>query len=507
MSDGRRLTGLAIALSCASSICSACSNGTSGKDAGIDAGPGCSSNTDCDGGQVCASVDGGRPECEGCTTNGQCLPQQSCSPGQQVCVYLPGWGDQCVLNANCALGQFCVQGLCVGQSQVTFCTNDNCPTGLRCNTANLVCEQNLGCLSNSDCPTDESCNMGTRDCQPTCTAATIAQICQPTQQCVNSICVDCTSDANCGPGITCNVAEGKCEGAGTCFTNGDCPAGQVCDLATNSCGSTPPPCLSDDDCASTQVCDATTGSCVSATCQTDVFYPNVSQGEAAPIQAGESYTGLSLCNGADAGTQQSWFSISLQSGDIIQVTIEADVTGCGYTFDVELQQGDGTILANGNLVIDQTVPADGTYYLVMSDGDPSCSYGFSTLVSHGAPCPANPYAPNGDAAQAAPLDGGVDIGPIWLCAGEQDWYLTALPTAPTGQGLTVTLGCDPTQGPLTLTLYDSDGTTQLAQNDEGVATETATATASSGGRVFVVVTGDGRDSNAYTLSLSSGDGG
>jgi Cys-rich repeat protein len=480
----------------------ACSSGKSGsKDGGSDAGGGCQSSADCDGGLVCGSVDGGVAHCEGCTTNGQCLPDQSCSATQAICVFLPGWGNQCVLNGNCALGQFCVQGLCV--SQATPCTNNNCPTGQRCNQQNQVCEQNLGCFSSSDCPQDQSCNTGTRDCQPTCTAATTAQICQPTQMCVNSICVDCTSNANCGPGITCNVAEGKCEGAGTCFTNSDCPAGQVCDLATHSCGATLPPCLSNDDCDSTQVCDPTTGACVPATCQTDVFYPNVDQSEAAEIQTGESYNNLSLCD-TDAGPQQSWFSVDLQSGDIIQVTIDAATTGCGYTFDVELVQGDGTILANGNLEIDQTVPADGTYYLVMSDGDPSCGYGFSTLVSEGQPCPANPYAPDGDAAQAAPLDGGVSIGPIWLCAGQQDWYLAALPV---GQTLTATLGCDPTQGPLTLTLYDSNGTTQLAQNDDGVSTEAATATQSSGGRVFVVVTGDGRDSNAYTLSLSGGGGG
>ena len=96
------------------------------------------------------------------------------------------------------------------------------------------------------------------------------------------------------------------------------------------------------------------------------------------------------------------------------------------------------------------------------------------------------------------------IGPVWLCAGEQDWYVAALPP---GQSLTATLGCDPTQGPLTLTIYDSDGTTQLAQNNQGIPTETATTSGATGGRVFLVVTGDGRDSNAYTLSLSGGGGG
>ena len=188
----------------------ACSNGKGGKDGGGDAGPGCRSNADCDGGLICGSVDGGLAKCEGCTTNGQCLPQQGCSPTQHVCDYLPGWGNQCVLNGDCTLGLFCMQGLCV--SQVTPCTNNHCPTGLRCNQQNQVCEQDLGCASNNDCPANQTCNTGTRACQPTCTAATAAQICQPTQKCVGSICVDCTSNADCGPGITCNVAEGKCRG-------------------------------------------------------------------------------------------------------------------------------------------------------------------------------------------------------------------------------------------------------------------------------------------------------
>ncbi|MHB8417787.1 MAG: hypothetical protein ACYDCL_06910 [Myxococcales bacterium] len=480
-------------------------SGHTGDGGGGDGGPSCLASSDCDGGLVCLASDGGAGQCGPCATNGQCAPQQQCDPGAHGCVFLPGWGDQCSLNGDCSLGQFCKQGLCVTGSQVTVCTNGNCPTGQRCNQANQVCEQDLGCLGNSYCPAGESCNLGTRACQPTCTAADAAQICQPAQRCVNSICVDCTSDADCGPGIQCNVAEGRCEGAGTCFTTGDCPAGEVCNLATNSCGATPPPCLSNDDCPANQLCDPSVAQCVPVACQHDVFYPNGTAATAAPIQAGVTYSNLELCNGADAGQQQSWFSLQLQSGDRIQATVNADATGCGYTFDVQLRDGNGTILADGNLVIDQTVAASASYDLRMTDGDPQCSYGFGTLVSHGTPCPPNPYAPNADATQAAPLaldGGGAALGPVWLCAGSQEWYVVALPA---GESLTANLGCDPTQGPLTLTLYDGDGVTELAQDARGLENESATATPSAG-RIYVVVTGDGLDSNAYTLSLTAGGG-
>ncbi len=489
------LLGLAWAAGCSGSK-------TSPGDAGHDAGPGCATSADCDGGLVCSAADGGPGQCGPCTTNGQCPPQEDCDPGSHACAFLPGWGNQCVLNGDCSLGQFCKQGLCVAAAQITPCTRGNCPQGQRCNQANQVCEQDLGCFSDAYCPQGESCNLGTRACQPSCTAATATQVCQPTQKCVDSICVDCTQNSDCGPGIQCNVAEGRCEGAGTCFTNADCPAGEVCNLATQACGAVPPPCLSNDDCPAGQLCDPTLSQCVTVACQHDVFYPNGSQATAAPIQAGASYSNLMLCNDGDGGQQQSWFSLPLESGDRLQVTIGADATGCGYTFDVQLRGGDGSILADGNLVLDQTVATTGTYFLRMTDGDARCGYGFGTLVAHGQPCPPNPFAPNGDAQQAAPLDAGASIGPVWLCAGAQQWYVIA-PAA--GTSVTANLGCDPTQGPLTLTLYDGNGITQLAQDARGLANESATATPSAG-RLYVVVTGDGQDSNAYTLSLSPGGG-
>ena len=467
-------------------------------DAGLDAGPVCHSRADCPGGQICSGVDGGPGGCLACTTNGQCRPQESCNPATHACAFLPGWGDQCVLNGDCPLGELCQQGLCAAPSQVTVCTRNSCPTGERCNIPNQVCEQDLGCFSDADCPPAEACNPGSRACVPSCTAATAAQVCDPAQRCVGGICVDCTRDADCGPGLTCDIAAGRCGGVNACYSDGDCPAGELCNLATQACGPRPPPCASNDDCPATEVCEPSTGRCIAASCQPDVFDPNGNPAQAAPIQAGLSYSALTLCS----PSEQDWYSIGLQSGDRIQVTIDANTTGAGYSFLVQLRAADGAILASGNLVLDATVPQGGGYFLRMTDGDAQANYGFSVLVSHGTPCPTDPFDPNGSAAQAAPLDGG-SVGPIWLCAGQADWYEAALPS---GSSLTATLGCDPSQGPLGLTLLDGDGTTILGQDNRGLSTETVTATHSSGGRVFLEVTGDGQDSNAYTLSLADSGG-
>ncbi|MHB1844590.1 MAG: hypothetical protein ACYCWW_07125 [Deltaproteobacteria bacterium] len=473
-------------------------------DAGVDAGPRCHASADCDGGEICiGGADGGAGSCGPCRTNGDCLPDQQCAsaslgaaPG---CAFLPGWGDQCVLNGDCALGQFCKQGLCAAQANVTLCIRGNCPTGERCNQQNQVCEQDLGCQGDQDCAAGQACNPGTRACQPACSAATAAQVCDPTQKCVGELCVDCTTDADCGPGLTCDIAAGRCGGVNACFSNADCASGQVCDLATQACGSAPPPCASNDDCPAADICDVSTGRCGPAGCQPDVFEPNGTQAQAAPITAGLSYSGLTLCT----PSEQDWYSLPLQSGDRIEVTIDTATTGSGYSFDVQLRASDGTILSDGKLALDQTVASSGGYFLRMTDGDADTTYGFSTLVAHGSPCPASPYGSDGSAAQAAALDGGAS-GPVWLCAGEAQWYVASLPV---GSTLTATLSYDPTQGPLTLTVLDGDGTTILGQDQSGRPTETATASQSTNGRIYIEVTGDGRDSNSYTLSLSLGAGG
>src|SRR5262249_35821089 len=146
----------------------------------------CASRADCPTGKVCLVLppdggtdagaaappaDGGFGVCTFCTTNGVCQPQELCDADGGLCVFRPGFGNQCTLNSDCPLGgtpQYCVQGLCLPQSQVTFCQRGHCGAGQRCNVQNNVCEEDLGCFGDQDCLASEVCNLGTRECEPRC---------------------------------------------------------------------------------------------------------------------------------------------------------------------------------------------------------------------------------------------------------------------------------------------------------------------------------------------------
>jgi hypothetical protein len=468
-----------------------------------DAGPTCQVRADCPTGWICQAADagsdagadaGGANFCAHCTTNGQCQPDETCDPINLVCQFLPGWGNQCKLNGDCSLGQFCLQGLCAPPDKVTLCTMNKCPPKLRCQIQNQVCEQDLGCFSDADCTSDQVCNTATRLCELRCTPETVGSVCPAHWQCVNSRCVDCLSDADCGAGLTCNQAAGRCTSPSLCYTNADCPAGQVCNPVSQSCGPPPPPCKSNQDCLKTQVCDVTSGQCVSAACLPDLYDPNATLSAGAAIASNTAYKNLTLCG----PTEQDWFSINLQSGDLLYVNVTTDVTGAGYRFVVALVASNGAILTPtklGTLQVTATIATAGTYYLRMTSGDATAYYGFSVQVSHGQPCPPDAFDPNGTPLEAKTFDGGT--GPIYLCAGEEDWYLAAaLPAQP----FQATLVCDPTQGALALTLYDSDTTTVLDQKDLGLPTQTVTTTKPAGGPVYLKVSGDGRNTNSYQLS-------
>jgi len=475
-------------------LASACGSKSGPPDSGpLDAGFVCDSGAQCPAGEICKIPDGGTENaCLNCSTNGDCEAQQLCGDAG-LCAFRPGWGDQCVLNSACSAGQFCLQGLCMPANPDDLCQRGNCSPGLVCNVQNQVCEQNLGCTVNASCSATQICNPVTLDCEPRCDPSHPGLVCNPTQQCVADRCVDCTQDSNCGDaGLTCDVAAGLCTAPGLCYSDSVCPAGEVCNLATHTCGAVPAPCSSDDGCPQTEVCDVVTGACVSPTCEPDQFYPNQTMLTAAPIQIGASYTGLTLCGPND----QDWYSLPLLSGDQLQVTINTDVVGSGYSFDVKMLDESGVIIADGpKLILNGVAPVAETYFLKMTDGDPASTYGFSTLVAHGVTCPSNPFGDIGDPAEAAFIDGGV--GPIYLCAGQQDWFTVNVPTG----GLDVTLGCDPTQGALAITWALPDGGV-LQSSDNGASLQTILVPSGTPDPAYLEVTGDGQQNNAYTLSLT-----
>jgi hypothetical protein len=491
-------------LACAALIAlpMAVSAGCSGKNSGtLDSGPAdsgfvCDSGADCPAGEICKIPDGGSENaCLNCGTNGDCRPQQLCSDAG-LCLFRPGWGDQCTLNAQCSAGQFCVQGLCVAAKPSDLCQRGNCPQGQVCNVQNQVCEQNLGCTINASCSATQICNPVTLACEPRCDPNNPGLVCNPTQLCVQNRCVDCIQDSNCGDaGLTCNVAAGLCTAPGLCYSDAACPAGEVCNLATNTCGAVPPPCTSNDGCPLQEVCDLVTGACVSPNCLPDEFSQgtgNQTMANAAPIQAPGAFANLTLCGPND----QDWYSLPLLSGDTLQVTIDTNAVGAGYSFDAKMLDTSGVILADStSLLLTGVAPTTGTYLLQMTDGDPACMYGFRTLVAHGVTCPANPFGNIGDMANAAFIDGGV--GPIYLCAGQEDWFEVDVPVG----GLDVTLGCDPTHGPLAITAALADGGV-LTSSSSGTSTQTILVPNGTPDPAYLEITGDGQQNNAYTLTLA-----
>jgi hypothetical protein len=476
-----------------------------------DAG-GCASRADCPSGEVCLvpladggvdggiaqpPSDGGRGACTFCTTNGVCLPQELCAPDSGLCTFRTGWGANCKVNSDCPLGatpEYCVQGICTPQNQVTFCQRGHCNSGQRCNQVNSVCEQDLGCLGDQDCTAAEVCNLGTRACEPRCDPRDAGIVCSPVQQCVNSRCVDCTTNAQCGFGLSCDVVAGRCSAPGVCYSDADCPPGQFCNPASSTCGPPPPPCTSQGNCPTGYVCDVTLGQCTRGTCQPDAFDPNQTLATAAPVQANTSYSGLTLCGPSD----QDWFSIALKSGDTIQVTVNVEATGAGYSFATSLLDGLGHLVGPagqpGALALNRTVNQTATYYLQMTDGDTQAAYGFQTQVAHGPPCTST--YPNQSLATALPIDGGV--GPVILCPGLSDYYSVAYG----GVSLSASLSYD--QGIyFGLNILAANGSRVLASADGGNGSDVAQVSgAVDGGLIYLQIYGNGVDPASYGLGIS-----
>jgi hypothetical protein len=442
-------------------------------------------------------MDGGRGVCTFCLTNGVCTPQELCDADSGLCVFRPGFGNQCQLNHDCPLEstpQYCVQGLCVPQSQVTFCQRGHCGAGQRCNIQNNVCEEDLGCSGDQDCLMTQVCNLGTRQCETRCDPLDAGAVCDPVQMCVGGRCVDCTDDAQCPIGLTCDTLAGRCTAPGICYSDANCPAGLVCNLASSTCGPPPPPCTNSGSCPAGYVCDITLGTCAPQNCEPDAFAPNQTMATAAPIDAGASYSALTLCGSTD----QDWYSLPLKSGDTLQVTVNVDATGAGYSFAVSLFDDTGALVgpagAPGALALNRTVNRTATYYLQMVDGDNQAYYGFSTLVSHGPPC--NSTYDNQSIATALPLDGGVSA--VILCPGVSDYYSTSYD----GTALTATLTFD--QGVyFGLNVLASDQQTVLAGSDGGNGNDVAHLSgATDGGLIYIQVYGNGADPASYGLGVS-----
>jgi hypothetical protein len=457
--------------------------------------PECAQRSDCDAGLLC--TDG---KCVGCQKSRECALTEVCDPVQRRCAFRACFGDQCTSHEDCALGQFCVQGLCLDPQHplqqgnatcaVVLCGSArDCNPGQRCNGRTFVCEQDLGCASGDACPANQACNVASGLCEPACTADNATQVCGALTPCIDGRCVQCVQDSDCGPGLTCNVAAGRCDGPTACKTSRDCTVPLVCDRATGSCAPPRGPCSSNEQCATDERCDSRLGQCVPGACTADRFDPDGTQQSAAPLAPG-SYPQLSLC-----GREEDWFSIALLSGDTVQVVSDADPLG---SFDLQLRDAAGAVLEEGPTAVEHLVGSTGTYYLRARTNDASAFYGLRVQVAHGTACAHSPPDAHPTAPQALPLP----LGPSYdfaVCPGEATWFSLR---AGAGQGVDVAGTLAPTAGgPLGLWLYDSDGTTVLAQDVGGTGAPRVTARSSQAGLFYLRVAGLFESvSNRYDLT-------
>ena len=297
------------------------------EDVGASRGYGgaCTTDGDCDDGDVCTfdECNGGTCSqtpiencCEvqaDCTTPSNFCFTVMCNTSTNRCEY-DNVGGCCHDHDDCDDGNDCTRDHCnpvtgecrVGVPRSCFCTADvDCNDGNDC-TAD-TCDIVTGrcdfapiagcCTSNADCADGDACTTNTCDTATgTCTSSPVAGCCNLDGECddgmvctldtcnlTTNTCTTspvsncCTSDAMCDDGgtcttDTCNLTTNRCEFtpvSGCCTTNAQCADTNPCTANTcvsNSCVSTPIAgcCLNNSDCSDSSVC--TTEACVANAC-------------------------------------------------------------------------------------------------------------------------------------------------------------------------------------------------------------------------------------------------
>ena len=239
----------------------------------------CAQDSQCGSGLHCAN---------GCCvpgTSGSCARDADCSahPTTPVCDTAHETCVACLSASDCGAGKLCQNQACValkGCGQNSDCTDATAPV---CDVAHRACVQCLKqgdctspalpvcdgthqCVAGSQCTADPQCSKPTPRCQVSsghCVACLTnvdcpqPLVCDPKQLvCLQPAATGCTVDKDCAS----NPAAPHCKPAASggscvaCTADGQCPAGQICDVATNACAVKQ--CGVDTDCASpTPRCD------------------------------------------------------------------------------------------------------------------------------------------------------------------------------------------------------------------------------------------------------------
>jgi hypothetical protein len=227
-------------------------------------------------------------------------------------------------------------------------------------------------------------------------------------------------------------------------------------------------------------------------CNADPMEPNDDPEEAPLVSAGTT-PGLTLCP-LDGWPDEDWFKLSLQTGDVLRVALQAD----NDTVDVDIEiyaAGSDDLLSYGYYpgATDQAmlpIPADGVYLIRLYQyyGDPSSEsvgYTLTIEVDDDFVCDNDGMEPNEDANAATPLEHEQWVDGM-ICPGDHDWY--ALDHC--DETLSISLAFDHVAGDLDLHLFSPDGVTLLKSSNTTADLETVVLGESDApGRYFAVVVG------------------
>ncbi len=175
-------------------------------------------------------------------------------------------GASCTTSSDCAAGQTCASGTCVGQ----MCSADpDCPASSYC--VNGTCVLGSGsCGSDDDCALTDHCDTTHTPRKTPAGGSDIA---------VRGICLPnaaCNTDSDCMAGQWCDTGAGDRTSGGVCsrgvrpagspcVSNGDCGSGQICPAQYGGCspppsgGGVPAQCTSDCEPTCTMDADCATG--------------------------------------------------------------------------------------------------------------------------------------------------------------------------------------------------------------------------------------------------------
>lgn len=458
-----------------------------------------------------------RPKCE--TADDCASPAFECVLPAQVCELRPGFGDECKEpEAPCDLGEFCALGLCrVVEESFECAERTDCPVGQKCDRVHFLCIPDGPCTladvyPELACDPGEICDVLTGQCllpcQEECTPDTVEADCGPQQRCDASCrCVDCLSNADCGPGLVCNVRAGRCQSEDLCFSDEDCQSPLVCG-ASQLCEVPPPPCRDNFDCAIDEQCDVGSGLCIlpNGECDDDHLEEADTPASARVIDVApggiELEPALQLCANDD-----DVYAVVLAAGDALVAQVTNTVPQARATMFLLDETGENTLrfaetAPRGSGRITYAAQTDETVFLRVTSLVGATPYDLTLERVSGTPCQPDFFegaGGNDELLTATPPDlvpDGVALSGT-LCPEDEDLFRVDVAA---GEALSATLAFDGTTTDLDVALLDANG--QVVAQSAGVtAPEQVRQRFVVGGTVFVRVRGFGSSTGPYTLTV------